>query len=395
MSKISTISAREILDSRGDWTIEAKLSLESGFAGSASSPQGKSVGSNAMVCIPASEAVLKVEEDIKNELIGENFESIKELDEFLIKFDGTENKENLGANTMLAISIAFSRALSGERELFLWRLLKEEYADKVNENKTPGIFANLINGGLHAGNELAFQEYLIIPKEQKIKKATEKIILVRERLKNLIEEEFGFGVTGLGDEGGFAPPFTDEEEPLEFLSEAIENAGLEREIDLGIDFAAENIDAPEEDLLHIYEDISRKYNLFYMEDPFAEEEFEWFSELLKNSRAGSLVVGDDLTVTNVERMKEAKERESINSVIIKPNQIGTITETLNALKFAKENDWFRVVSHRSGETGDSFIADLAFAVGADGIKIGAPARGERVAKYNRLLEIEGEYESQK
>ncbi len=388
MAIISSIKARKILDSRGEWTIETSLFLESGFYGRASVPQGKSVGINAVKNLPAEDAVLKIENEISKEITGEDFKDIKNLDKRLLGIDSTEDKSNLGGNSILSLSIAFAKALAKEKQVSLVEILRSEFGEKNIRQENPRILANLINGGLHAGNNLAFQEHLVIPKEQKIESAINSIISIRDVLKEDIEEEFGAGSMGLGDEGGFAPPFSSEEKPFEFIQKAIEKNELSNSVDIGADFAAENIDTDEDKLFEIYKELEKKFNLFYMEDPFGEEEFDWFSKLLNSSVRDSVVVGDDLTTTNVERMKKAKSSKSINAVLIKPNQIGSITETLRAVKFARENGWFVFASHRSGETNDSFIADFAFAVGADGVKIGAPARGERIAKYNRLLEIE-------
>lgn len=315
------------------------------------------------------------------------FSSLSELDDFIIDLDGTDDKSFLGANVLLSISAAAAKAFSADNGKFLWRFLRDELGDEYYSVQNPRLFANLINGGLHSGSGLAFQEYLAVPETDDIEKAVFQLYEIHKILADNLKDKFGVSALDLGDEGGFTPQCGDEAEPLEILEEVFEQLDNKEEISLGIDAAGENIDADPSEMLEVYENMIDKFKLSYLEDPFGENDFSGFSKILKNAGDRCIIIGDDLTTTNIERMQKAKRENSVNGVIIKPNQIGTLSEALEAIRFAIENDWFVVVSHRSGETNDDFIADLAYGAGADGIKLGAPSRGERVAKYNRLLEI--------
>lgn len=387
MAKIKEIIARTILDSRDEWTVETEITLESGGKTRASVPQGKSKGGKEVVSLPAEQAVFNIENKIAPALVGIDFNNQQEVDKILLELDGTPDKSNLGGNAMLAVSIATARALALEGELALWQYLRKSYALE-SKGGAPRLFANCINGGVHAGSGLAVQEYVVVPKSGSIKENTKFLTSFYETLKKILVEKFGSSATGVGDEGGFAPKIGDNIEPLGYLKEALKELSSENSAELGIDAAANNIDKPVEELSNWYRQMKEEYDLLYIEDPFSENNLEDFISLRKEFGDRPIIVGDDLTATNPTEIKKAAEAGAIGGVIIKPNQIGTVTETVEAVRAAREHGLFIIVSHRSGETNDDFIADLAWAVGADGIKLGAPARGERVAKYNRLLEIE-------
>jgi len=385
MTKISSISARKILNSRGDWTVKASVFLENGLGTTASVPQGKSRGLHEAVSVPAVQAVRNIIEKIDPSIRGLNPEDQAGIDRRLIELDGTPNKAALGANALLAVSLAVARAGALSKNTSLWEYLGNLAGTKPD---FPKLFANVINGGVHAGNNLDVQEYMIIPEETSPEKAVETTHLFYNQLRECLKENFGESSVNLGDEGGFAPEFKDNIEPFKILEKIREENDFK--LQFGIDAAASNINKKPEELFEIYNNLISNYPLSFIEDPFGEEDFENFALLLQKYEKKILICGDDLTVTNVSRMKKAEGYKSVNSVIIKPNQIGTLSETLEAINFAGKQGWKVVVSHRSGETNDDFIADLAYAVGAYGIKLGAPARGERVVKYNRLLEISEE-----
>ena len=310
------------------------------------------------------------------------------LDAFLNKLDGTSTKERLGANAILATSIAFARASAMEKKVPLWKHLRS--LSRVTTPHIPRLFVNVINGGLHAGNGLHFQEYLIIPKAKRYAEAIDVAVAVYHELGRALLASKGRGAANLGDEGGYAPIFKDDTEPFALIRTAAGRARLGGKIDLGMDAAATDTGFSKVLLKKAYERLIKTYKPIYLEDPFSENDFSGFSELTARHGKKMWIAGDDLTTTNVRRMAEAHEEGSVNSLIIKPNQIGSVTEALDAVRLARKYRWGVIASHRSGETNDDFIADFAYGVGADGFKLGAPARGERVAKYNRLLEIERE-----
>ena len=395
MSRIVFLNAKNINDSRGDLTIEVTIGLESGIQAIASVPQGKSRGKEEAFLLKAEKAVENVNQLIALVVKNKEFENSKELDEFLITLDGTNNKSKLGANAILAVSIAFVRALALEKKIPLWQeirnLFEEEFKEisldngKNNFYKIPRLFVNIIGGGLHAKNNLDFQEYLIIPKTQNPADAFEISKIIYNTVGDYLKEKYKN--VSLADEGNFAPNLSDNEEPFLIIKEAMQLAKLNNEIDLGLDAAASNVKLDSKKLFDWYINAKEKYNLFYLEDPFAEEDFESFASLLNKVGNSTIIAGDDLTVTNFYRIRQAYEKKSINGVIIKPNQIGTLTETIKAIKKAKELGLAIIISHRSGETNDDFIADLAYGVGADGLKAGAPLAPERAVKYKRLIEL--------
>lgn len=392
--KVKSLEARPILDSRGKWTVEVELVLRNGVRASASAPQGKSTGSSEAHALPAAQAVRNINGAIALKLRGKDFRSQAALDLFLINLDGTAAKSKLGANSILAVSIAFARACAETRRIPLWKYLRETYGLPVKPHKDvthPRLFMNLVNGGLHGGSNLNIQEYVVIPKTRTWKEAVEMGTEIYRELGDVIARTKGKTATNIGDEGGYSPNFKDDIEPIHILASILKRLRYQNKVNFGIDAAATDIKKlNDNELKSLYGKLIRNYGLLYLEDPFGEDKFEEFAELTGKFGGGVWIAGDDLTTTNVQRMERAHAERSVNAVIIKPNQIGSVSEALDAVRAARKYGWKVIASHRSGETNDDFIADFAYGVGADGLKLGAPARGERVAKYNRLLEIERE-----
>lgn len=387
MSKIKSCQSRKILDSRGDWTVESEVTLESGISAVASIPQGKSTGKREAISLSAEQAVVNVNTRINEIMKSVEIVDQKWIDQTMLELDTTRNKSNLGANAILSISIAVARAAALESGLPLWSHLRNLYGEST-AGTVPRLFANCINGGVHAGSGLEVQEYVVVPKFDTVRESVEFGANFYKKLKEILVKTFGVTAVDIGDEGGFAPPMTDNLLPLFYMKQVLSELGLEDKVELGIDAAANNIKRNQDELRNWYRQMKKEYNLLYIEDPFGENDFDDFVSLNKEFDGRPMVIGDDLTTTNQEEIEKAALAGAVNGVIIKPNQIGTVTETLEAIRMARKYNLFTIVSHRSGETDDHFIADLAWAVSADGIKLGAPARGERVAKYNRLLEIE-------
>lgn len=403
MTTITSLHAREILDSRGNPTVEAEITTEDGTF-RASIPSGISTGKHEALelrdggkryhGLGVRKAVRHIEKTIAPELVGRDPRQQEAIDKRMIALDGTENKSRLGANAILAVSLACARAgAAAEKKplyIHLNRLLGREQLVQ-----SPCLFFNVINGGKHAGNALLFQEFLISPRTRNIPLALQMGSEAYHVLKDLLEERYGKLATNVGDEGGFAPPLRKAEEALDLLRDAIRKAGYAGKIDLALDCAASAFFTKGKYLLpegsttkklsSYYEYLISRYKLISLEDPFEQEDFTSFSELLH--RTSIQIVGDDLTVTNVERLEEAIEEKSGNCLLLKVNQIGTLTEALEAVRLAYKNGWKVMVSHRSGETEDDFIADLAVGIGCGQLKAGAPCRGERTAKYNQLLRI--------
>jgi enolase len=416
--KIKSIKAREILDSRGNPTIEVELETDFGKFW-ASVPSGASKGKYEAVELRDGgkryngkgvlKAIKNINKIIAPRLKGREVKKQREIDELLIKLDGTKNKSKLGVNAILAVSMAVCRAGANAKNLPLWK-----YINQLAENGSPNMprpCFNVIEGGVHAGNELDFQEFLIIPGAKPFQNSLQIASEIYQELKNLIKEKYIDLAINLGDEGGFAPPVRVPEEALNLILEAAKNLNYQNKIKIVLDIAASQFYEEKEyktkfgvftseDLLKYYLDLIKKYPIIGLEDPFAEDDLAGWRKLnLKidssickkllalTHESFCLIIGDDLLATNPKRIKMAKEKELCNAMIIKPNQIGTVTETIGAVKLAKGFGWKIIVSHRSGETNDDFISDFAVGAGADFIKAGAPARGERVAKYNRLLKI--------
>ena len=412
MANISKIKAREILDSRGNPTIEVEVVVNNKTY-PAAVPSGASTGKHEALELRdktkrylgkgVMKAVRNVERKIFPIIKRKDCRKQKEIDQLMIKKDNTENKSRFGANAILGVSLATARAGADSKKLHLF-----EYLNKLTENKKiklslPKTFFNVINGGKHADNKLSFQEFMIVPKFKTFKQNLQAASEVYHILKKDLHKKYGKGTTNVGDEGGFAPEKLHKAtDALNILVKAIKDAGYKGKVDIAMDCAASEfykkgkyfVDGKKmttETLTNYYLQLAKKYPLVSIEDPFHEDDFLAFAELKKKLKEKKLkvqVVGDDLTVTNVERIEEAIREKSCDCLLLKVNQIGTLTESLAAVKLAYENGWRVMVSHRSGETADTFIADLAVGIGCGQIKAGAPCRGERTAKYNRLLRIE-------
>ncbi len=410
MSKIKSISAREILDSRGNPTVEVSLSLEN-IMSTAAVPSGASTGihealelrdgdKNRYTGLGVLKAIQNINEEINSSLINKEFAQ-QELDNFLIKLDGTENKSRLGANAILGVSMAFARASASKMDTELY-----EYLGKLasnNDFQLPQPMLNIINGGKHADSGLDIQEFMLAPIgfdsfAKKIQAGSEIIHILKDVLKKK-----GYTVS-VGDEGGFAPRLASNEEALDLMVETIKKSGYNtRQVKIGMDIAASSFyetgkyklkingkdQAVNSDkLVSWYEELVSKYPIMLIEDGLAEDDWQGFTNMTKKLGKKIKVVGDDLLVTNIKRIKQAIKTVAVNSVLIKLNQIGTVSETIDAVNLTKQQGWTPFVSHRSGETTDTFIADLAVGLGCPLIKSGSLARGERVCKYNRLMEIE-------
>ncbi len=406
MSKIIAARARQILDSRGNPTVECDIKTTDGVF-RASVPSGASTGTHeahelrdggrAFLGKGVQKAVRNINITIARKIKGRPPVQ-EEIDELLIKLDGTKNKSKLGANAILAVSMAVARAGAAAKEMRLYEYIGKLYGTKKFTMPVPAF--NIINGGKHAGNKLDIQEYMIMPVGAKsFAEALQIGSETYHTLKESLINNFGDKAINVGDEGGFAPQLTCIEEPFDYITNAIIKTGNWKKAKLGIDAAAttfwkhnayyvEGQEYTTEELMEKYEQLVDAYPLMSIEDPFNEDDFESFAKLRKKVKAQ--IVGDDLLATNPARVQKAIMQKSCNCLLLKINQIGTITEALRAAKMAQKAGWNIMVSHRSGETGDCFIADLAVGMAAGQIKAGAPCRGERLAKYNQLLRIEEE-----
>ncbi len=412
MSIISDIYAREILDSRGNPTVEVEVWTESGGYGSAAVPSGASTGAFEAVELRdnnpdrylgkgVEKAVENINEVIAPELIGMDASRQAVIDHVMINLDGTPNKSNLGANAILGVSIACAKATANDRGLSLY-----QYLGGPNGKTLPVPMMNILNGGEHADNNVDIQEFMVMPVGAKSFK--EALRMGTEIFHNLKKVLQGKGLnTSVGDEGGFAPNLTSNEEALATIVEAIDKAGYVagKDVLLALDVAAtelydrttntyelkgEGKTFTPEAFVTYYEELVDKYPIVSIEDGLDEEDWEGWKLLTERLGTRIQLVGDDLFVTNTERLSRGINNGIANSILIKLNQIGTITETLDAIEMAKQAGYTAVISHRSGETSDATIADLAVAVNAGQIKTGAPSRSDRVAKYNQLLRIEDE-----
>lgn len=412
MAKIKNISAREILDSRGNPTIEAKVILDNSLSAKASVPSGASTGSHEAVELRDGDskrysgqgvlqAVSKIKEIIAPKLIGQDISKQAEIDKILIALDGTPDKKNLGANATLAVSLACARlaAINEKQELFNY--LQTTFAF-TNQPKIPTPLFNIFNGGKHADTNLDFQEFLIIPRVQTASKMVQMGAEVFHELGRVLRESDYD--TDTGAEGGYAPDLDSSIEAIELILAAIIRAGYKpgEDLKLGVDvgssvlydtlskkylFSLDNVYFSSANLIGLYDEWLKKYPFLYIEDGLAEDDWDNWRELTAELGDKMLIVGDDLFTTNVDRLRQGLKEKAGNAIIIKPNQIGTLTETVDCIKLAKKHGYKIIVSHRSGETTDDFIVDLAVASGADYLKAGSLSRGERLAKYNRLLEI--------
>ncbi|HKL10990.1 MAG TPA: phosphopyruvate hydratase [Clostridia bacterium] len=407
---ITEITAREILDSRGNPTLEVEVYLEDGTMGRAAVPSGASTGAYEAVELRdgdmqrymgkgVSRAVDHVMEDLRPEVIGMDALEQVAIDKLMIDFDGTENKGNMGANAILGVSMAVAKAAAASLGVPLY-----QYIGGVNAKTLPVPMMNILNGGKHADNNVDIQEFMIMPVGAKTYKECLRMgVEIYHSLKKVLKSK-GLS-TSVGDEGGFAPNLTSNEEALKVIIEAVESAGYEpdKDIKLALDVAATELYDEKEklytlageglaktaaDMVEYYSELVEKYPIISIEDGLAEEDWDGWKLMTEKLGKKIQIVGDDLFVTNTKRLKRGIEEGSANSILIKLNQIGTITETLDAIEMAKRAGFTTVVSHRSGETEDPVIADFVVAVNGGQIKTGAPARVDRVAKYNQLLRIE-------
>ena len=406
-SIIKSISAREIIDSRANPTLEARVTLADDSFGTASVPSGASVGKYEAVERRDSESpryngksvlgtARGIEEIISPALEGKCILNQAAIDHALCELDGTGTKARLGANATLAVSLAAARAAAMSRKTELFR-----YLGGVAARRLPVPMFNIINGGVHAKNNIEIQEFMILPTGMPaVCEAVRAGVEIYKTLAKILDSK-GYS-TSVGDEGGFAPNLKCDEEAIELISEAIIQSGYDTDdVKIALDVASSGwangkeykmpksgkaLDSGE--LIEYYERLVRDYPIISIEDGLSEDDEDGFILLTERLGQKIMLVGDDLFVTNVERLKRGIAMRYANTILIKPNQIGTLTETLNVIDLAKRSGYKFIISHRSGETNDSFISDLAVAVGAPFIKAGAPCRGERVAKYNRLTEIE-------
>jgi enolase len=414
VSKIIAVRARQVLDSRGNPTVEAEVMTDTSV-GRASVPSGASKGKLEALELRdgdrkrfngkgVSMAVSNVNKIIGPRLRGFDCSNQRRVDRTMIRLDGTRNKSRLGANAILAVSMAVARTAANARKVSLFRRLRPSRSYTL-----PVPMMNVINGGEHAGNDLAIQEFLIEPVEadscmEAIRMGTE----VYQSLKDVLVSRYGRGAINVGDEGGFAPPLGKTRDALDAIRHAIRAAGYpENDVRIGMDAAASTfydrktsnyvLDGQEMDasrLEEFYSALKDEYDLLTLEDPFEEGSFEPFASITRRLGKNTKIIGDDIYATNVTLIRKGIKAKATNAVLIKLNQIGTVTETRDAIELCNRSKWEAIVSHRSGETEDSFIAHLATAYGVSFIKAGAPARGERIAKYNELLRIDEELGSE-
>jgi len=415
MSKIKSIKAREVLDSRGNPTVEVDLITDQGRFG-AMVPSGASTGVHEALELRDGDksrymgkgvlkAVANVNDKISKIVIGMDPTQQEAIDKAMIDADGTENKSKFGANAILAVSMAACKAGAFAKGVPLYKHIADLAG--VTDMVLPVPSFNVINGGSHAGNKLAMQEFMILPiGASNFKEAMRMGAECYHNLKKVIKAKYGQDAVNVGDEGGFAPNIQDNKEGLELLKEAIEKAGYTGKVKIGMDVAASEFfkdgkydlnfkgDEPDlrtgDEMIKLYEEFANEYGLVSIEDPFDQDDWETYPKLTAAVGVDTQIVGDDLLVTNPKRIKKGIEEKSVNSLLLKVNQIGSVTESIQACKDAQNAGWGVMVSHRSGETEDSFIADLVVGLRTGQIKTGAPCRSERLAKYNQLMRIEEE-----
>ncbi len=407
--RIFDLRARQIIDSRGNPTIEVEVLTEGYGVGIFAAPAGASKGIFEAVerrdrgdkrfgGKGVYSAVDLVNKDVSEVLIGMDSRKQFEIDRKLIEIDGTPNKSRIGGNAIVATSIAVALAAADTYGIPFFK-----YIGGINANLLPVPMMNIINGGKHAGNELAIQEFMIVPAGvDRFSEAIRVACEIYYELKNYLKSNYGLSAINVGDEGGFAPPFKTSEEALKALTTAIEKAGYdESHVAIALDAAASSfynekegvylIDGKKlnsDELLEYYMDLINRFPIISLEDPFQEEDFNKFAEITSKIGKKVLIVGDDIFVTNPKRLEKGIKEGAANAILIKPNQIGTLSETLETINLARMNGYRTIMSHRSGQTEYPTIADLAVGLRTGLIKTGAPARGERTAKYNRLLRIE-------
>lgn len=416
--EIKSIKGFEIIDSRGNPTVAATVSLEDGSSGTAFVPSGASTGQHEAIekrdgdktrysGKGVLDAVGSIQTDIGSLLKGKNPDDLITNDQLMIDFDDTANKSNLGANSILAVSMASAKAAANSRKIPLYSFLNEKYSEFSNEEvikNLPLPMMNILNGGAHADNPIDFQEFMIQPKGfSSFAESLRAGIEVFQTLKGILKSK-GLS-TSVGDEGGFAPNLKSPEEALDLIMIAIEKSGYKPgdQISLCLDIAATefysnssyNLEGMKKlfttiEMINYIKELCLKYPITSVEDGLDEDDWEGWEQLTESIGTDVQLVGDDLFVTNPERINKGVETHAANAVLVKVNQIGTLLETFDAIKTSTKNNFQTVISHRSGETEDTFIADLAVGVGSGQIKTGAPSRSDRVAKYNRLLMIEAE-----
>ena len=389
MAKIKKIKGQQVFDSRGNPTVEAEIYSDNGLKASAMVPSGASKGTYEAFELRDKEnknylgksvfkAIENINGPIAKSLIDIDVGDQKKIDKTLIDLDGTEQKKKLGSNAILAVSIAACKIAAIEKNVSLFKYLGDSKSFQL-----PVPLLNIINGGVHAKNNLDIQEFMIrLDKAKSFSEAMRVSFLVIQNLKSMLDS------TNVGDEGGFAPNLKSNEEAIKIIVKAIEKSGFKpgEDISICLDIAANEL--KESKTIDYYSELISKYPIKSIEDPFAEDDWESWKKLTKNTKIQ--IVGDDLFATNVKRLKKGIEEKSANAILVKLNQIGTVSETLDVINLAQKNDFKTIISHRSGDTEDTFIADLAVATNSSQIKTGSLARSERVAKYNRLLKIEEE-----
>lgn len=406
---IKKVCARQVLDSRGNPTVEVDVLTNDSF-GRAIVPSGASRGEyeawelrdkqKSYHGLGVLKAIGNVNKIISKNILGVDVRDQEKIDSILIKLDNTKNKSRLGANAILGVSLASARCASSSCGVPLYQYLTDIIKPK-KRFVLPIPYSNVINGGKHAGNDLKIQEFMIVPKKSKTFK--ESAMMVSETyhtLRNIIIKKYSRLASNVGDEGGFAPPITDPQKALDLIEEAIGLSGYNNKMKIALDSAASEFYSSNKyeyskgkslsakDLEEVYLDLIKSYPIMSIEDPFEENDFNSFSSLLLKSKID--IVGDDLTVSNIERIKTAVKTKSCNTLLLKVNQIGSLSEAMMSAKYAIDSGWGVMVSHRSGESEDPFISHLAVSLGCGMIKIGAPCRGERTAKYNELIRIEEE-----
>ena len=389
MAKIKKIKGRQVFDSRGNPTVEAEVFSEDGNNASAIVPSGASTGTYEAYELRDKDnknylgkSVFKAVENINGQMAKalENIDSTDQskIDKTLIDLDGTEQKKKLGANAILAISIASCKLAAIDKKISLYR-----YLGNSKNFQLPIPLLNIINGGVHAKNNLDIQEFMIRPEKiESFSEAIRRSFLIIQNLKGMLDS------TNVGDEGGFAPNLESNEEAIKLIIKAIEKSGFKpgEDVSICLDVAANELNKPK--TIDYYSELIKKYPIKSIEDPFAEDDWESWKKLTKDT--GIQIVGDDLFATNIKRLRKGIESKAANAILVKLNQIGTVSETLDVINLAHKHDLKTIVSHRSGDSEDTFIADLAIATNSSQIKTGSLARSERVAKYNRLIKIEEE-----
>jgi enolase len=410
---IKDVTAREIIDSRGNPTLEAQMTLEGDITEYASVPSGISVGlfealelrdcdDNRYNGMGVLKAINIIEEIIKPELVKKKFHSLREFDEYIIKIDGTNNKSRIGSNTSLALSLAFTKCVAKAKNIQMFEVVADEYQNSLNY-KAPIPMLNIINGGRHANNDLMIQEFMIVPIMDENTSIQDRIRLSCEffaDLRNILQA--GGSSTNVGDEGGFAPMVNSPNEALDMMMDVMMKNKYKNIFKVAIDAAASTFyddttklytldrtlsPISSSEMVQYYSKLIDQYPIISIEDPMAEDDIEGWQEITQKLGNKVMLVGDDIFVTNTINLQIGIENKIANAILIKPNQIGTITETIGAVKLAKANNYDVIVSHRSGETEDVSLAHIALGLGASYIKAGAPCRSERVAKYNELMRI--------